>query len=186
MVVRSVVPVALLVDRAAHHDAVGRELVRQIATADAVASGADPTLVAVVDGDGDRRSEKPRLVGSNLTFNVSDTDGWLAVALYRGTDVGIDVERADRRTTHTRRLAERILTDAELAAVDGLDDEVLDRSLIATWTRKEAVLKACGIGLRRDLRTVDVADDVVHLDGLGWRCHTAPWGELVVSIAWPA
>lgn len=205
VVVAAGAPTVVLVDRGAYPDVEGREI--------ALAAAGAGALIE----EGATRADKPRLVGTDLTFNLSDTTdlagiGWLAVALGRGIEVGVDIESADRRTVHTRRLAQRTLAPAELAAVvgpdnldnlDNLDGEALDRALIIMWTRKEAVLKAHGTGLTRDLRTLDVSGDEVNVDGVTWRCHTERWptdrrahrptdepdpivSDLIVSVAWPA
>ncbi|HQF94815.1 MAG TPA: 4'-phosphopantetheinyl transferase superfamily protein, partial [Microthrixaceae bacterium] len=99
-------------------------------------------------------------------------------------EIGVDIERADRRTVEPERFARRVLSVAERAAIEGLGGDALDRALIRMWTRKEAVLKAAGHGLRRELADIDTVADVVMLDGSPWNCWTTNWRDLVMSVAW--
>lgn len=129
---------------------------------------------------------KPRLGGtpSPFAFNLSDADDHVAAAFGLGLEIGVDIERADRRTVEPERFARRVLSVAERAAIEGLEGDALDRALIRMWTRKEAVLKAAGHGLRRELADIDTVADVVMLDGSPWNCWTTNWRDLVVSVAW--
>jgi len=159
---------------------VGREIVRLVV---AHHEGVDPDDV-VVEGE---PGVKPRLAaGSALTFNVSDADGRVAVAFGHGFDVGVDIEARARATTDPRRLARRIMAPDEHADVADLDDDAVAEALLRAWTRKEAVLKADGRGLRRDLRAFDARPDIVELDGRRWHCRTSAWEGLVLSVAWSA
>ena len=72
----------------------------------------------------------------------------------------------------------------EQLALTGLDGAAFDHALIRAWTRKEAVLKAAGHGLRRELAEIDTVPDVVRLDGEPWNCWTTDWDDLVLSVAW--
>ena len=103
------------------------------------------------------RFGKPGLVGAPvpLDFNLSHTDGLVAIAVTGGTAVGVDVER--RRAAHDDELLfEACLAESEAAPLRRLrPDERGDRFHVL-WTLKEAYLKACGVGLSRDLRGVEL------------------------------
>ncbi len=101
---------------------------------------------------------KPALVGGGgLRFNLSHTEGLVALAISRGGALGVDVEalrpvpeRAAIARTHfsvgeNRRFA------SEEAAGRG------EGYFLRLWTRKEAVIKAVGIGLGYPLPRVDVS-----------------------------
>jgi 4'-phosphopantetheinyl transferase len=85
---------------------------------------------------------KPEVAGSPLRFNVSHTGSLALIALATGFEVGVDVERLDRRSS----AISRTLTPAEAAALDagGGDRHV---ELLRVWCRKEALAKAIGGGL---------------------------------------
>ncbi|MFX5839419.1 4'-phosphopantetheinyl transferase superfamily protein, partial [Acinetobacter baumannii] len=60
---------------------------------------------------------------------------------------------------------------------------------LRTWTRKEAVLKGHGLGLRLILRNLDTSGDAISHASIGhWQAHsrrTGPDDRLMVSVAWP-
>jgi 4'-phosphopantetheinyl transferase len=81
-----------------------------------------------------------------LKFNVSHSEGQLLVAVACGREVGIDVEHV-RAMDDWRALADRFFAPAEVAALDGLAPADRERAFFACWTRKEAYVKARGLGL---------------------------------------
>ncbi|WP_327581139.1 4'-phosphopantetheinyl transferase superfamily protein [Nonomuraea sp. NBC_00507] len=95
---------------------------------------------------------KPRLPGDELHLSVSHSGRWVAVAISGVGPVGIDVERVAERST---ALVEAALADVEAEALGRTADPVA--GFIAYWTRKEAVLKATGDGLRVPMSHVIVS-----------------------------
>jgi 4'-phosphopantetheinyl transferase len=82
---------------------------------------------------------KPRLdLETSLRFNVSHSDGLAAIAVTRGRELGVDVERVRPEIA-----IEPIATHA-LGPLP--DDEGLD-AFYRAWTRREAHAKARGDGL---------------------------------------
>src|SRR5262249_36195276 len=73
-------------------------------------------------------------------FNLSHTGGLALIAVSSTREVGIDVERADRRAHAVRRS----LTAREHAL---LGDDPHAKALLQVWCRKEALAKAIGGGL---------------------------------------
>jgi 4'-phosphopantetheinyl transferase len=71
--------------------------------------------------------------------------------------VGLDVERI-RRTDVDTSLIGATLTAEERRALSRLPPEERERAFLKHWTRKEAVLKATGHGLRAPLNTLGVAE----------------------------
>jgi 4'-phosphopantetheinyl transferase len=98
--------------------------------------GTPPTDVEITTGS----HGKPELSGVPLRFNHSHSGDRALIALTHGAEVGVDVERTDRRS----RAIERTLTDGEQAALTGDDRHV---ELLRIWCRKEALAKAIGGGL---------------------------------------
>jgi 4'-phosphopantetheinyl transferase len=93
--------------------------------------------------------DKPQLVGhAGWQFNLSDSDDWALVGLQQGAPLGVDVE-VRRTLDDARALAERLYTPAERAAVlDMPAGPEREAVFLRVWTRKEACLKAVGLGLR--------------------------------------
>src|SRR5262245_4061743 len=107
---------------------------------------------------------KPALSGTNcpqgLKFNASHSDGLLLAAVALGREIGVDVERR-RQLNDWRGLAGRFFAPREVAALDGLPSGDRERAFFTCWTRKEAYLKAQGLGLALPLNgfAVSVAPD---------------------------
>lgn len=78
---------------------------------------------------------------------------WLCAAA-NGIRVGVDLERV--RATDHGTLAAGVLSEHEREHLRGAARESRNTEFMRCWTRKEAVVKASGIGVEADLRTVDV------------------------------
>jgi 4'-phosphopantetheinyl transferase len=116
---------------------------------------------------------KPRLAGPDpapICFNVSHSHGMALFALTARCEVGVDLERV-RPFSDEMGLADRFFTPCEAAALRALDAAGRLETFFRLWTRKEAYLKAHGLGLSFGLERVEVshaADDpahIVHIDG---------------------
>jgi 4'-phosphopantetheinyl transferase len=85
---------------------------------------------------------------SDLRFNVAHTTGLALVAVTRGAEVGVDVERI-RPVKQLDDIAARHFTAVERDAI--LAAPQRDVTFFSYWTRKEAILKAIGLGLAAPL-----------------------------------
>jgi 4'-phosphopantetheinyl transferase len=130
--------------------------------------------------------------GPRLSISHSGGLGMLAVS---PTAVGVDVEAL--RDVHVAELADAALTPAERQTVLAAPEPGRTRSFLRCWTRKEAVLKAVGIGITASLTTletaperpgpVEVTTDLTDQGRVTWRVTDVPvphgW---VASLAVPA
>lgn len=96
---------------------------------------------------------KPFLEGSDLRFNLSDTKDALVIAIGSTSEIGVDVETMARNVDH-RSVSEHYFTPEEVEVIAGSTDR--KRKFLEFWTRKEAVLKASGVGIMEDLRVLQV------------------------------
>lgn len=117
--------------------------------------------------DCDRQHGKPVLDHPTLHVSTASSGG-LSVVAVADVLVGVDVERAD--ATRFEGFDEVVLAPGEVAATPH------ERAVL--WTRKEAVLKATGEGLRTDPRTVDVTTPSDR-----WRFHDVEVPEGWVAVA---
>lgn len=119
--------------------------------------------------DCDRQHGKPRLRdAADLHVSVSHSGNLIAVATTPTAPIGVDVEVVTERDYLD--LARAFLAPGEL--VDGSD------SFYTLWTRKEAVIKATGDGLRMPLPRVavspaDKAPELVEYAGTRLSCSMA-------------
>lgn len=98
---------------------------------------------------------KPALADGGIHFNVSHSGG-VGFLAWGPRAIGADVEALIARPSES--LAEEILAPSELEAWRVMEGPARQASLTRAWTRKEATLKAIGLGLRIPPRTIVVGD----------------------------
>ncbi len=114
-------------------------------------------------GYGDEHAARP---AAGLEFNLSHSGELALLAVTGTTAVGVDVERWDANVEHLA-LAERFFSPAERTTLRALVDrappharhEQTIAGFFAAWSRKEAYLKATGVGITRGLHYFDVSLD---------------------------
>ena len=121
---------------------------------------------------------KPLLAGSDLQHSVAHSGDLVVVAVARAP-VGVDVEQLDGRAHplgggDPEALARLVLADAERAALAAVRLSGRAREFLVAWTRKEAVTKATGDGLRAPFSDVIVAADAGAPRLVSWPYPQAP------------
>lgn len=103
---------------------------------------------------------KPALArgGEKLRFNLSHSHELALLAVARGRELGIDLEKV-RNLRTAERLAERFFAPSEAAALRALPAGARERAFFRCWTRKEAYVKALGEGLACHLDRFEVSLD---------------------------
>lgn len=156
--------------------------------------GITPDSVVVRQADA---ASKPELGDAErLRFNWSHSGDQAVVAVATDIEVGIDIERADRRV-RARALAQRFFAPAETDWLAGLAPAVHERAFLRIWTAKEAVLKALGAGIAAGLDKVTVearpdgqlrlaalALEVPGAQALRLRAIPTPRQNTLASLAW--
>jgi len=134
----------------------------------------DATPESLVFGTG--QHGKPTLEhDSGLFFNLAHSGDVALLAVCRGSAVGADVEQI-RDDIDVPAMERSVFSESELQM---LGDEPLEerrRFLFETWVRKEAVLKACGLGLSLEPRKLTIRGDAVGADGTTWGLHSIQIG----------
>jgi 4'-phosphopantetheinyl transferase len=98
---------------------------------------------------------KPYLAGSTLSFNLSHSDGLALFAVTSSGQVGVDVERI-RPVTDADAIVKRYFAPGEARQYASVPPPERSATFFSTWTRKEAFLKATGLGLQRPLDSFEV------------------------------
>lgn len=87
--------------------------------------------------------------GARLEFNLSHSGDWSLLAFVRDHPVGADIERW--RDLERDDLVRQFFASAEQSEWAGIPPEMRRAAFFAGWTRKEAYLKALGVGLMKPL-----------------------------------
>jgi 4'-phosphopantetheinyl transferase len=127
-----------------------------------------------------RRSGKPEVDGGDLRFSSSHSRGLALVAVTRGRRVGVDVECV-RRVRDSEAIAYSLFTPRERAALTAEPPERRDRSFLGIWTRKEALVKCTGEGLRGAFGSLEASASAL---GQRWSLEAlAPTPGSVAAVA---
>lgn len=112
-----------------------------------------PECLTIVAG----RYGKPELAHpAAVRFNVAHSGDVGLIAVARGREVGVDVE-VPRARPDLSGVARRFFTPAEAAALAAITDPAGELAAFhRCWVRKEACIKATGLGLRIALDTFEV------------------------------
>jgi 4'-phosphopantetheinyl transferase len=124
---------------------------RPIETVLAKYLGLEPSSVRL------RRSPegKTELEGSAFRVNLAHSGEVALVAVGRGKDIGVDVEVL-RDGTEKWSLVRHALTADEHARLQTLPVSERSGAFLQVWTRKEALLKAAGVGLSVDPQLIEL------------------------------
>jgi 4'-phosphopantetheinyl transferase len=101
---------------------------------------------------------KPQLLGGPraLSFNLSDSGAWIALAVSGATAVGVDLEFCDP-ARDVLKLARRCFSATEIADMEAREGARLIDRFYDYWTLKEARVKALGGSLGRELQAIGFA-----------------------------
>lgn len=130
---------------------------------------------------------KPYLPGADLAFNVAHAGDLVAVALARGTQLGVDVEPL-RAIPDRDEMAALVFTPAERARLALADAP--DRAFLDHWTAKEALIKGIGLGLSYPVAAVTAHFDAAPAftrpghDLSAWRLARGTHDGHLWALAW--
>jgi 4'-phosphopantetheinyl transferase len=96
---------------------------------------------------------KPAVEG--VHFNLSHSDHLAIYAVSRTREVGVDIERINP-TFADEQIPEHYFSPAEVRTLRSLPKERQTEAFFNCWTRKEAYVKARGLGLSLELHSFDV------------------------------
>ncbi|KAF1710019.1 hypothetical protein CSC70_10125 [Pseudoxanthomonas kalamensis DSM 18571] len=92
----------------------------------------------------------PRVGSGEVHVSLSHADGRALACVSTMGPVGGDIEPLSRCAA-IADIGERVCHPDEWKTMTGLDAAVRNRALLELWVRKEALLKAAGIGLAREM-----------------------------------
>ena len=104
---------------------------------------------------------KPFVISGELPlrFNLSHSHGQALFVVATGREVGIDLEAGARLGDDWRGLVRRVFSAREQAELAALPVDTQRTGFLNGWTRKEAYLKATGLGIVDGLQSIEVTLD---------------------------
>jgi len=99
---------------------------------------------------------RPYLKSYELEFNLSHSGDFALLAITRDRKVGVDLERF-RPEMEFESIARRFFSPNEVSELLALPLEQREAAFFNCWTRKEAYIKAHGLGLSLPLDSFDVS-----------------------------
>lgn len=93
---------------------------------------------------------------ASVTFNLSHSGEWVAVAIAHRALIGVDLEHP-HRSRPVAAIAEQFLHPEETRLLMSFPDAVQQSMFYRLWTHKEAYLKARGNGITQELGRVNFA-----------------------------
>ena len=91
-----------------------------------------------------------------IRFNTSNSGDLAVCAVTAGREIGVDVE-VDRAVSDALTLARRFFSPSEYSALVALPPDMMQHAFVTCWTRKEAFIKAVGLGVSMPLGDFDVS-----------------------------
>ena len=130
---------------------------------------------------------------SKLRFNITHTEGLVALFLSDEHELGVDTERISR-APRLLKLAPNVFAPAELSDLAALPADQQAHRALTLWTLKESYIKARGMGLALALDGFAFRFDAhgtIRLeveprlsdDGARWQFQTFTHGEHLISTA---
>lgn len=99
---------------------------------------------------------KPSLTDSKLEFSLSHSNQFALIAITQERKIGVDVEHI-RTEIELEHIASRNFSKSENSELMSLPPELRAAGFFNCWTRKEAYIKAHGLGLSLPLDSFDVS-----------------------------
>ena len=100
---------------------------------------------------------KPSLA-DGPAFNMSHSHGLALIAIASDGDIGCDIEWRDPSFAD-EGIAEKFFSPGEIVALGTLPDALRTEAFFDCWTRKEAYIKARGLGMALPLNSFEVVLD---------------------------
>jgi len=141
--------------------------------------GIEPAGVAIKLGE----NGKPAVDGPSngrLHFNLAHSKSTALLAVTIDQPVGVDVEDSDCvRIPDIGSLAESVMSERELEVISELEGESRLHCFLRCWTRKEALVKAMGVGLSVKLDAFTVPLDRAGAWEMQWRSDEASEEKMI-------
>lgn len=101
---------------------------------------------------------KPFAEIAGLNFNLAHSGDLAILGMTLRRQIGVDLERISDKVAY-EAIAQRFFSSSEIACLSAMPQTARPRAFFNCWTRKEAFIKAKGMGLSLELDQFDVTLD---------------------------
>jgi 4'-phosphopantetheinyl transferase len=122
--------------------------------------GIEPSEILFCNGPYGKPELAEKIDGKSVRFNVAHSHGLALYAVTRGRKIGVDLEYL-RPDLVVEDIVEQCFSPQEIASLKALPKHIQQRVFFTYWTRKEACLKALGMGLALDLNRFEFSATIV-------------------------
>src|ERR1700737_245271 len=119
-------------------------------------AGRSPALIEFAYGEFGKPAQHSRNSGSPIRFNLSHSAGVAVFAFAHNREIGIDLEAISPEFAG-EEIARRYFSAREVAELMALPAQTRPEGFSLCWTRKEAYMKARGLGLQIPLDSFSVS-----------------------------
>lgn len=130
-------------------------------------TGLEPAAVRFRYSDKGKPGLVPEQNARAIEFSLSHSHDLGLIAITFGKEIGIDLEHEHDRSD-ALEVAGRFFAPGERAKLQAASSAERNQIFYRIWTRKEAVLKASGVGIASGLREPDVSAGSDYADRTGW------------------
>lgn len=123
-----------------------------------IETGNDSSLLLLIEKN---THEKP-FIKNWLKYNISHSKDAILFAFGECMEIGIDIEFIESNINFNSILDYFTIQEKELINGKGV------KSFLDIWVKKEAVLKAIGVGIVKGLNQFDCSTDVVYYNNKEW------------------
>jgi len=109
---------------------------------------------------------------SSLSISHSKGIGFCVVVERPSWPIGADIERVEKQD---ESFVSRFFTPLEITLLERIPTWKQETAVTAIWCAKEAVLKALGLGLTEDTRSVTCLIDPLAASSKDWASFTIQW-----------
>jgi 4'-phosphopantetheinyl transferase len=103
---------------------------------------------------------QPQLTGTSFATSLSHSNHWIAMAVCQAATIGVDIECSPTNMA-LNELMKTFFAPNEAIEMEKLSRPMREPALVQLWTRKEALLKAFGVGLMTGPTSVSAMTDHV-------------------------
>lgn len=118
--------------------------------------------------------QKPYLPDKKVAFNLSHSGEYLYIGISHKGELGVDIESKKAFEKRSKTLLEDIYSDEERAIYSTLQEKEQEEFFRRIWVRKEAVVKALGMGI-----TVNLSDITVMTSESGKKTAISVFGKQI-------